>query len=378
MINRISAVVEKEFKHLLRDKRMLFVIIFFPVFLLGIFGYAVNFDVHHIQLAVYDQDKSEMSRDFINSLSKSDYFDISNYLTKDSEIKKSLDEKLAQVVLVIPNDFSKNLYSKKESAEVQFLIDGVNGNTATIISNYVKAATLSYNAKFQKEVLEKTGKRAFIPIDLRPLFQFNPELSTTKFLIPGLIAMILIITAVITVSLSLVREKEHGTSDQLKISSLSTLEIIIGKTIPYILIALLDAVFILIAGYILFNVEIKGNYLLLFLSTFIFILASTSLGIFISVISDTQQLAFTFATMASMLPSVILSGFIFPIESMPYAIQVITNITPAKFFIVILRAIILRGVGLQAFWHQLIYLIFFAIIFLFLATVIGNYKTKSA
>ena len=378
MINRISAVVEKEFKHLLRDKRMLFVIIFFPVFLLGVFGYAVNFDVHHIQLAVYDQDKSEVSRDFINSLTKSDYFDITKYLTKDSEIKESLDEKLAQVVLVIPNDFSKNLYSKKNPADIQFLIDGVDGNTATIISNYVKAATLSYNAKFQKEALQKIGKSPLIPIDLRPLFQFNPELSTTKFLIPGLIAMILIITAVITVSLSLVREKEHGTSDQLKISSLSTLEIIIGKTIPYIMIALLDAVFILIAGYILFNVEIKGNYLLLFLSTFIFILASTSLGIFISVISDTQQLAFTFATMASMLPSVILSGFIFPIESMPYAIQVITNITPAKFFIVILRAIILRGVGLQAFWHQLIYLIFFAIVFLFLATVIGNYKTKSA
>jgi len=378
MINRISAVVEKEFKHLLRDKRMLFVIIFFPVFLLGIFGYAVNFDVHHIQLAVYDHDKSEMSRDFINSLTKSEYFEIAKYLTKDSEIKKSLDEKLAQVVLVIPADFSRNLYSKKEAADVQFLIDGVDGNTATIISNYVKAATFSYNTKFQREAFEKIGRSPMIPIDLRPLFQFNPELSTTKFLIPGLIAMLLIVTAVITVSLSLVKEKENGTSEQLDISSLTMLEIIIGKTIPYILISLLDALFILIAGYILFNIEIKGNYFLLFISTFIFIMASTSLGIFISVISDSQQLAFTFATMTSMLPSIILSGFIFPIESMPFAIQLLTNITPAKFFIVILRAIILRGVGLQAFWHQLVYLIFFAIIFLFLATVIGNYKTKSA
>jgi ABC-2 type transport system permease protein len=378
MINRIAAVVNKEFKHLFRDKRMLFVLIFFPVFLLGIFGYAVNFDVHHIQLAVYDLDKSDVSRDFINSLVNSEYFEISKIITKDEEIKKSLDEKIAQIVLVIPNDFSKNLYSKKESADVQFLIDGVDGNTATIISNYAKAATLSYNAKFQKEALEKIGRSPMLPIDLQPLFQFNPELSTTKFLIPGLIAMILIITAVISVSLSLVREKEHGTADQLKISSLSTLEIIIGKTTPYILIALLDAVFILIAGYILFNVEVKGSYLLLFLSTFLFILASTSLGIFISVISDTQQLAFTFATMASLLPSVILSGFIFPIESMPFAIQLLTNITPAKFFIVILRAIILRGVGLQAFWTQLIYLILFAILFLVLATVIGNHKAKSA
>jgi len=280
-----------------------------------------------------------------------------------------LDDGEAQVVLVIPNDFSKKLGSGKEEIKVQYLIDGVNGNTATIIYNYVKSATFNFSTKYQKEKLARLGKRAYIPVKLEPLFMFNPELNSTKFLIPGLIAMILIVTAAITVSLSLVREKERGTIEQLEISSLSAIEVLIGKTLPYVLIALLDAVFILVAGRILFDVVVKGSYLILFLSTMIFIISSTSMGIFVSVISDTQQVAFTIATFMSLLPSIILSGFIFPIESMPYVIQLITNISPAKFFIIILRAIILRGVGFEAFWHQLIYLIFFAVLFLGLATI---------
>ena len=369
MFRKIKAVAVKEIKQLLRDKRMLFVIMFFPVFLLGIFGYAVNFDVKNIQLAIYDLDKSPDSRGLINYLTSSGYFQTVKYISNDKEIKTVLDDGEAQVVLVIPTDFSRKLGSGKEEIKIQYLIDGVNGNTATIIYNYVKSATFNFSTKYQKEKLTRLGKRAYIPVKLEPLFMFNPELNSTKFLIPGLIAMILIVTAAITVSLSLVREKERGTIEQLEISSLSAIEILIGKTLPYILIALLDAVFILVAGRILFDVVVKGDYIILFLSTIIFIISSTSMGIFVSVISDTQQVAFTIATFMSLLPSIILSGFIFPIESMPYVIQLITNISPAKFFIIILRAIILRGVGLEAFWHQLIYLIFFAVLFLGLATI---------
>ncbi len=369
MFRKIKAVAVKEIKQLLRDKRMLFVIMFFPVFLLGIFGYAVNFDVKNIQLAIYDLDKSPDSRGLINYLTSSGYFQTVKYISNDKEIKTVLDDGEAQVVLVIPTDFSRKLGSGKEEIKIQYLIDGVNGNTATIIYNYVKSATFNFSTKYQKEKLARLGKRAYIPVKLEPLFMFNPELNSTKFLIPGLIAMILIVTATITVSLSLVREKERGTIEQLEISSLSAIEILIGKTLPYILIALLDAVFILVAGRILFDVVVKGDYIILFLSTIIFIISSTSMGIFVSVISDTQQVAFTIATFMSLLPSIILSGFIFPIESMPYVIQLITNISPAKFFIIILRAIILRGVGLEAFWHQLIYLIFFAVLFLGLATI---------
>ncbi|MGD8782425.1 MAG: ABC transporter permease [Ignavibacteria bacterium] len=371
MISRIKAITKKEIKQLSRDTRMLFVIFFFPLSLLILFGYAVNFDVEKIQLAVHDQDKSELSREFINSFLSGITFELADYLSDDDQIKTGLDEKLAQVVLVIPNDFSEKFYSKNIS-EVQFLIDGVDGNTASIIKNYVEAGTVFFNNKVQADILAKSGVNNYVPIKLESRFWFNPELKSSQFLVPGLIAMILIVTAAVTVSLSLVREKERGTIEQINVSSLNTLELLIGKTFPYLLIALINAAFILIAGYILFDVVIKGSYLLLFISTFIFLMASTSLGIFISVVADSQQVAFTAAVFATLLPSLILSGFIFAIENMPGIIQVLTNITPAKFFISAIRAIILRGVGLQAFWQQWIYMLLFTFVFLGLAVVINK------
>jgi drug efflux transport system permease protein len=377
LLKRTIAIAKKEIRQLKRDTRLLFVIFFFPVFLLIIFGYAVNFDVKHIQIAVYDQDRSELSRDFIRSLTNSEYFDLQYYLGNDKNINSYLDEKKVQCVVVIPNDFSQNLNSHKD-ADIQFLIDGVDGNTATIIQNYVTGASISYGQKINVEMLAQTGRKSYQPISLESRFWFNPDLETTRFLIPGLIAMILIVIAVVTVSLSLVREKEKGTMEQLNVSSLSTIELLLGKNFPYVVLSLINAAFILVAGYLLFGVEVKGSILLLFFSTLIFLMASTSLGIFVSVVSNSQQVAFTIATFLSLLPSVILSGFIFPIDSMPVAVQVITNITPAKFFIVILRAIMLRGVGLEAFWEQVIYLLIFALVMMMLSTIINKKKTAAA
>lgn len=375
MFSRTRAIAKKEIKQLMRDKRMMFVLFFFPVFLLGVFGYAVDFDVQHVQLAVLDNNKSATSREFVNSLSSSEYFDIVMIVNNEEKIKEILDEKKAQAVLVIPKDFSRKLYGKKEEAKLQFLIDGVDGNTAAIIKNYVTSAVQSFNAGIQKEMLAEVGAKSFQPIALEPIFMFNKDLKSARFLIPGLIAMILIIVAVVSVSLSLVREKERGTIEQINVSSLSTLELLVGKALPYIIISLINAAFIIVVGYLLFDVAVKGSYLLLFISTLIFIISSVSLGIFVSVVADSQQVAFTMATFASLLPSVILSGFIFPIESMPEIIQVFTNITPAKFFIVALRAIMLRGVGFSMFWEQLVYLLLFTVLFLGLATIINRRKS---
>jgi len=377
MFTRIKALAKKEIKQLFRDTRLLMVILLFPVFLLGIFGYAINFDVKHIQLAVYDNDKSNLSRDFINSLSHSEYFDIVDYIKSDRQIKKYLDEKFVQCVVVIPEDFSEKYYSNQQ-VKIQYLIDGVNGNTATIIRNYVIVATAFYNQKITNEILAVSGVKGFVPIDLRPIFWFNPTLQTTMFLLPGLIAMILIITSIISVSLSLVREKERGTIEQVNVSPASSLELLIGKTFPYIIVSLFNAGLILAAGYVLFGVEVKGSLFLLFFCSLVFITASTTIGIFISVISDSQQVAFTIGTFFSLLPSMMLSGFVFPIDSMPPIIQVITNITPTKFFIVILRGIMLRGVGIHAFWEQLIYLCIFILVFGGLAVVINRKKEISA
>ncbi len=376
MIRRTIAIGKKEFKHLLRDKRLLFVMIFLPIFLLVIFGYAVNFDVKNIQLSVLDKDQSNLSRSFINSISSSNYFYISSYLKNDSEIKYVLDKKEAQVVVVIPSNFSERIEKKKETAQVQFLIDGVDGNAATIIKSYVDIASIKFNQKLQKEIFAKLGVKFEPLISLEPIFWFNPDLQTTKFLIPGLIAMILIIASVISVSLSLVKEKEHGTIEQLNVSSVNSVELLVGKSAPYIVVAFFDALLILFVGYVLFDVVVKGSMILLLIMTLVYILSSVSLGIFISVISTSQQIAFTLATFATLLPSVILSGFVFPIESMPPIVQIITNITPAKFFIVILRSIIIKGVGIEAFWDQLLYLIAFGTLFLIVAVVV--YKNDSA
>ncbi len=378
MNSRIIAVAKKEIKQLKRDTRMLFVLLCFPVFLLAMFGYAVNFDVHHIKLAVYDKENTEKSREFVNTLLSSDYFDLVGFISKDSEVKLMLDDKLAQTVLVIPEDMTKRLYRRGEEIKLQFLIDGVDGNTASIIQNYFNSSFMSYNAKIQAEFAAKIGAKLNSNFNIEPQFWFNPELKSSKFLVPGLIGMILIITAIISVSLSLVREKETGTIEQINVSSISTIELLIGKAIPYILLSLFNAVFVLFVGYLLFDVVIKGNYLLLLLSTIIFLIASVSIGIFISVISETQQIGFTLATFFSLLPSLILSGFIFPIESMPAAIQIITNITPVKFYIVTLRAIILKGVGITAFYDQLLYMLVFVVVFIGLSALINFRKNRIA
>jgi len=376
LLKRITAIVKKEVRQLKRDIRLLAVIFSFPVLLLIMFGYAVNFDVKNIKVVVYNQDRSELSRDFINSLKSSEYFKIISIINSYDNVDKYLDQKIAQCVVVIPQDFSKKI-NANQNTSIQFLIDGVDANTGSIIQNYMFAATARFNQKVTAEILARNGLKSFTPISLETQFWFNPDLKTTRYLIPGLIAMILIVTAVVTVALSFVREKEKGTMEQLNVSSLKTIELILGKTFPFVVIALVNAGLILIAGYIFFGVEVKGDYLLLLLTTLIFLTASTSLGIFISVISDSQQVAFSAATFASLLPSFILSGFVFPIESMPWLVQIITNITPVKFYIEILRAIILRGVGITAIWDQIIYLTIFTTIMILLASIIGKRKSES-
>ncbi|MBT8379387.1 MAG: ABC transporter permease [Ignavibacteria bacterium] len=377
MLKRIFAIVKKEVRQLKRDVRLLAVIFSFPVILLIMFGYAVNFDVKNIKIAVYNQDGGKLSRDFIKTLINSEYFNLVGMINSNDVANKYLDQKTAQCIVVIPNEFSKKINSNQNTS-IQYLIDGVDANTASIIQNYMFGATAQFNKKVTTEFLARNGLKEFTPLSIETQFWFNPDLKTTRYLIPGLIAMILIVTAVITVALSFVREKEKGTMEQLNVSSLKTIELIIGKTFPFVVIALVNAGLILLAGYLIFGVEMKGSYLLLLLTTLIFLTASTSLGIFISVVSDSQQVAFTAATFISLLPSLILSGFVFPIDSMPFVIQIITNITPAKFFIEILRAIILRGVGVAAFWDQIIYLLIFIFVLIVLASIIGKRKAEAA
>ncbi len=378
MLSRLLAVTKKEIKQILRDKKMLGILLGFPAFLLIIFGYAVDFDVHHVRTVIFDKDNSEFSRNLIDETVNSEYFDLVGYISKDSEIKYLLDEKIAQAVVIIPNNFEADIINKKNPIKIQVLIDGVDGNTAQSVKNYFTSGIQTFNNKINLEILNKTGVKVNSNFKYEPKFWFNPEQKSSKFLIPGLIGLILVITAIISVSLSLVREKERGTIEQINVSSIRIVELLVGKSLPYFILALFNAIFVLIAGYIFFDVTVNGSYLLLLLSTIIFLMASLSIGIFISVIAETQQLAFTMATFVSMLPAVILSGFIFPIDSMPTLVQILTNITPVKFYIIALRGIILKGVGLSAFYMQLIYLLLFFVVFMGMAAILNYRKNKIA
>ncbi|HJY63253.1 MAG TPA: ABC transporter permease [Ignavibacteria bacterium] len=368
MFKRIYAITIKEFRQIRRDIRTLLLIFIFPVFLLILFGYALNLDVKNIKIAVNDRDNSPESREFIHMLQGSEYFRVVGYIYDEKEIGRFLDEKIAQCVMVIPKDMGQNTGAGK-TVKIQFLVDGVDGNTANVIMNYLNIASIFYSQKISQEYSALTGMRIPIPIDPRPVFWYNPELNTTKFFIPGLLSMILILTAVILTCLSIVREKELGSLEQLKVSPLGSLELIVGKTIPFTVVSFFVAAFTLFISMIAFGVEIKGDYFMLFVSTLIYLIASLSLGILISTIADSQQVAFQLSAFITMLPTFILSGFVFPIESMPVIIQVITNITPAKFYIRILRSIMIKGSGLESYYMDLIYLGIFAFILFTIATI---------
>jgi len=356
----ILPIVRKEFRQIKRDKRILSVLLFIPALMLLMFGYALNFDVKHTSMAVYDEDRSSQSREFINQFFISEYFTKVQTLENKSEINNLLDAEKVRVVLVIPSNFTKDI-QRGRTASVQVIVDGANSNAASTILGYVNAIIQQYSVKVMAESFIRMGQqRLTMPVDYQPRVWYNPELVSAKFLVPGLIAFILMVTAVISTALAIVRERELGTMEQLMVSPIKPMELILGKTIPYTIISLFATVTVLILGYVLFDVSIKGSIFLLSLVTFVFFIGSLGMGLLISTMVETQQLAFMIAAIISMLPTFILSGFVFPIRNMPVIIQGITYLLPARYFLVVLRAIILKGAGLSAFWDQALILAVYA------------------
>jgi ABC-2 type transport system permease protein len=366
MITRIVPIMKKEIRQIRRDKRVLAVLILVPAMLLLLNGYAMNFDVQHIRMAVIDQERSAASRELVNAFVTSGYFDNVASLPSSEDATHLIDDAKIKMAIVIPIDFSNKILSN-DPVDIQVLVDGSDSNSASTIVGYVQAVTLQYSQKIVLKNLAKMGRRSYIPIDYEARMWYNPELKSAKFLVPGLIGFILAITAVIATSLSIVKEKERNTIEQIDVSPVSSLELIIGKMIPYAVISMCAAALVLTAAYFMFDVVVKGSYLDLFVATLLFIVAALSIGLFVSTISDTQQVAFQLASLVSMLPTIILSGFMFPIRSMPLFLQILSNITPAKFYLVILRSIILKGVGVAAWWDQILYLCIFITVVLFLS-----------
>jgi len=360
----ILPIVRKEFRQIRRDKRALGVLLLIPSMMLIMFGYALNFDVKHSAVAVYDEDNSKTSREFVQLFFNSEYFDNAYHLSDLKSADELLDAEKVRAVIIIPADFSHNIAEGKD-VSLQIIVDGANSNAATTVLGYMSAIVQQYLLNVMTRTFYRQGgQRIERPIDLRPRVWYNPELRSAKFLIPGLIAFILTITAVVSTSLAVVREWEMGTVEQIIVSPIRPVELILGKTVPYTIIALFSTVIILIAGYILFDIAIKGSVFWLFVVTFVFLVGSLGLGLLISTIAGTQQVAFMVAVIATMLPTFILSGFVFPIRNMPPIIQAVTYFIPARYFLVALRSIILKGVGLSAFWDQLLFLIAYAVLML--------------
>lgn len=363
MVKRIRPLVVKEFRQIRRDKRSLGVLLVLPAFLVILIGYALNFDVKHIAVAVLDQERSQDSRRLVDHLTNSEYFTRAFMVGRSDQVDELLDGGSALVGLIIPPDFSRRL-SVGGEAKVQVLIDGSNANTATTAAGYIQLVLQSFSEDVGMKALLRTGKDPYVPMDIRPTIWYNPTLASAKFLIPGMIGFILMITGVVSTSLSLVREKERGTMEQMQISPLRTIEIILGKTIPYLIVALVSSVLVVLVGIVAFDVAVKGSFLWLYLSIIIFLVGALGQGLLISAIAETQQVAFIMSVFSSLLPTFLLSGFVFPVRSMPVALQIISNVTPAKFFLVIVRDVILKGVGPEVFWDQLLYLTLFCVVIL--------------
>lgn len=359
----ILPIIKKEFRQIRRDKRALGILVFIPSFLLVLVGYALNFDVKHLSVAILDHDNSSLSRDFVSSFTKSEYLKQGPHLASIREIDRVLEDESAHLVVVIPNNFSKELSTGRE-VPVQIIIDGSNSNTASIAAGYISLAVEEYSRKLLLEWYERKGFEVVSPIDLRPQLWYNPDLKTERFLIPGLFGLILMIMTVVSTSLSIVREKESGTLEQLMTSPLRARELFLGKIIPYLAIGLVASTIILIASALLFEVSVRGNLFLLYGSIVLFLLAGLGQGLLVSTIAQTQQVAFLVSILSSLLPAFLLSGFIFPIDSMPLALQVLSNLMPTKFFLIIVRSIMIKGVGFLAVWDQFLYLSLFILLVL--------------
>jgi len=364
-MNRILSFVIKELIQIRRDKRMLAVVLVSPIIQLILLGYAANMDVKHADMTVLDFDKTPTSRKFVQTLLSSRYFYIYRYAENYNQIKSDIESGKAILGLVFPANFEKEL-KKSQSPKIQVILDGSNGNKTSIVLGYISNAL----AHFNKNLAEESSMN-FLPAKFKSVnlvtpeirVWYNPEMVTRNFLLPGIVALLLLIIAVPLTSMAIVRERENGTIEQIIISPLRSYEIIAGKIIPFLLIGLIDFTFVLSVMRFWFDIEIKGNIFLLYFSGFLFTLSNLGLGLLISTLSKSQQQAMIVSVFGLLVPMIYLSGFVFPVENMPKIIQPITYFIPLKYFLVILRGIVLKGIGLQELWVEFTILILFGITF---------------
>lgn len=356
---RVKAITKKELIQIWRDPLSLAMAFLMPVILLFIFGYAISLDVDRLTTIVYDRDKSSLSRELISEFKASGYFSIIESAERHDEIDEYIDSGRARVALWIPEDFSKNIKTGKH-AELQVVVDGSDSNTATIALGYVSAVSELYSQRIKGSLIAPV-------IDYRLRVWYNPELKSRNFIIPGLIAVIMAVIAALLTSLTIAREWERGTMEQLISTPIKTSELILGKLIPYFLIGFIDVLMSVLIVVYLFQVPLVGSVFLLLILSSIFLFGSLSFGILISIIAKSQLVSSQVAMVTTFLPAFLLSGFMFAISNMPQPLQIITYIIPARYFVSILKGIFLKGSTINLLVFETLLLSIFALIVFILA-----------
>lgn len=371
-MNLIMNFIKKEFLQFKRDKRMFAVILFAPVMQLIFMGYATTLDVNEIKTAVWDQDKSYMSREFISKYEKSGYFNIISYVSSYEEIKELVDNGNVLTAIIIPRNFEKDISSGKGSG-VQTIFDGSDGNKALIAAGYSISIASTYTAHILSSVIKRKGLKDIaisVPqIEAETRVWYNPELVTRKYMLPGIVGLLIMIVTINLTSLAIVKEREIGTFEQLIVTPLKPYQIIIGKFVPFSILGLVTISIVLAVMRYWFQIEIKGNILTLYAAAICFMLSTLSLGLFISTISRTQQQATMTSFFGVMMPMMYLSGFTFPIENMPVWVQNITYIIPLRYFLTIVRAVILKGAGFAELKFEFLALMIFGTVLLVLSSL---------
>jgi ABC-2 type transport system permease protein len=359
-INRIRELVRKEFRQLLRDPRMVRILIFPPLFQLIVFGYAVSTDVRDTATFVVDHDHSRESRELVDALTAGEYFRVVGQSSRPADMVRALDFGDAVVGLEIPVDFSRSLHSGSGAA-VQLILDGTNSNTALTARGYAESIFADFARKRTKQSIP-------VIVDLRERAWYNPDLLSSNFNVPGVVAAIMMIVCLLLTSLAVVREREIGTLEQLMVSPLKPIELIAGKTIPFAIVGLVDLTMITTLALAWFGVPFKGSFLFLFAAGVLYLLSALGMGLLISTISRTQQEA-AMASFLFLQPALMLSGFMFPISSMPVFFQYLTLFNPLRHFLEIVRGVFLKGSGITLLWPQCIALLLIGTAVIFFASI---------
>jgi ABC-2 type transport system permease protein len=355
-MHRLRAIIRKEFLHIFRDRRSLLILFVMPVLMMILFGYAVKLDISNIMLFTADADDSSLSRELVRRFYASGYFSNAGMSRERADADELFRRHAAGAVLAIPKDFEKSLRSGSP-LPVQFLTDATDSNTATIASQYAEQIVMLF-------VLSNVTLPAGGMPEVRSLILFNPQLQSSDFIVPGLVAILFMMVCALLTSVTIAREKETGTMEQILVSPVRVREIIIGKVLPYAVLAAAIGIVVLVFSKFWFGVPFRGQPLYLAGISFVYVLCSLSIGIFISTKVSTMQVALMLALIITMLPSVMLSGFMFPISSMPKIIQIATHVVPARYFLIIIRSIMLKGVGIYPLRDQILALGIFTLLLL--------------